>query len=326
MAATPPVGTPASATGLNATQSVAQWATPGDKIISSTGKVSYIGAQAHDLVNGSMSQTLHNLASTVSAGQFDRFYSNISGMSSLYNSMKHAYQIGDTKLFDGLTLAASETMGSMIKKDAGGEYNFIIGDQYIPFSVFQGAQREADDEEKKNPKTPAEQAAETDANITKSHSLAQDFDWMKKEFSGKVDFSKIPKSLVDYAGGKALIQNSWKALTEGSSAEVGEGILENEVLSNGIRSGVGQYFGAGAGEAVASEIGAEGLIEVGAATFGLEAASVVGAVAATGGLLVGAVLIAAAGYGLYKFLGGSRSLDLPDMGKALNALGSLFIP
>lgn len=318
---TQPVGAPLSG---SANKAVIQWATPGDKVISSNGAVTYTGAQSH-VVNGSVTQTLHNLASTVSVGQFDRFYSNISGMSSLYNSMKQAYQSGNVKLFDGLSVSASESMGHMVSKDAGGEYSFIIGDQYIPFSVFQGAQHEMNDE-KQSTKTPTEQAMETNENINKSHNLTHDFDWIKKEFSGKVQVSNLPKSLIDYAGGKALIQSSWKALTTSTSSGVGEGILQSQVLSNGIRSGVGEIFGAGAGEAAAYEIGAEGLLEVGAATFGVEAASVVGAVTATGGLLVGAALLAAAGYGLYKFLGGTRSLDLPDMGKAAESLGSLFIP
>lgn len=316
---TQPVSTPSSGT---ANKSIIQWATPGDKVVSSNGTISYTGAQSH-VVNGSVTQTLHNLASTVSVGQFDRFYSNISSMSSLYNSMKQAYQSGNVKLFDGLSVSASESMSHMVSKDAGGEYSFIIGDQYIPFSLFQGAQHEMNDE-KQSTKTPTEQAIETNANITKSQNPTHDFDWIKKEFSGKVQVSNLPKSLIDYAGGKALIQSSWKALT--TSTGVGEGILQGQVLSNGIRSGVGGLFGAGAGEAAAYEIGAEGLLEVGAATFGVEAASVVGAVTATGGLMVGAALLAAAGYGLYKFLGGTRSLDLPDMGKAAESLGSLFIP
>lgn len=311
----PPRTTPVATTATKI-----QMATPYSEVTSAAGTVTRHAAAA-EFVTGSLNPSLQSYGKNLPPEQVDRLYDNVLAVTSLYSSMKNAYLSGNVSMFDGYSASASEVLSKLITIDDYGQHNFVVGDQLLPVNILQGY----DQENQTHSVKKLDEEKEISAEIKKSQPVHAELDWLKREFSGNVDFSNADKIITDFYGGKALVEGAWNALSTGTT-EVGATLLEGETISTAITSQVGRVIGVEGAEVVAAEIGAESLITAGAAAVGVDAAAIVGGVAASGGLLIGAVLVAAAGYGLYKALGGTRELSIPDFGAAASWVGNLFSP
>lgn len=312
-----------TASDLPEDRSRVQLVTPQSVIENANGSVDVLKSQGI-FVSGTLEQTLQSYAGRIPQAQFDQFYQNIAAVSSLYGAMKTAMIQGDKGQFDGLVVNAAEILSNLVIRDVGGDYGFKMGeedDASVPFQLLQAYTAQQNTQSKKSLTHE-----EIKKNIQQASPLHSEIEWLKKEFSNPTHLTELPSNVVELYGGKALIEKGFASLAEGGLPEVGSAFLESAPVSGAIARGIGGVLGEEAGLAVASGIGAESILAAGAAAVGVDAALVAGGVVAGGAVLAGLLAVGVAGYGIYKALGGTRTLDLPEFSQATEWIGSFFSP